>query len=376
MKKYIYSITAFLLILLLPAAALHATSRPGGKKGLYFCFSRTGGSVGALDALDITGIGSPNDYDLADGDVAITIAGDGMTVHTFDADGTNAESDPDYIRPDDYVSAGVWVRDDSFLTQSAAEALFEAIMTAASQAEMEAGTGTNIRSMTPQRIFQAIAAWAAANGQFRHLTAEPTDEALFDFAVAEEPWSTDPPDNTGCTGSGTPDSCCTGSGTGTCAGLGLSQDSVVMCISPGTPGTWVPIYGANGSIYIEIPLYTATYASTDTIESEHLFNYHLNNYGQSSDATLTLDTAEDGMNSLFEIVDVSNALLFEPPSGEVLMFVDSDGVKHTGSANQGVSCPAAGNEDGDELIFTTKQTGASTYIHKIKQTVGDGCALE
>jgi len=39
---------------------------------------------------------------------------------------------------------------------------FEPVQTAASQAEMEAGTETAIRSMTPQRVAQAIAALAAA----------------------------------------------------------------------------------------------------------------------------------------------------------------------------------------------------------------------
>jgi hypothetical protein len=78
----------------------------------YGVTSLTGGGSGALDALDITGATDPNVDNLADGDVAVRASISGTTVtytqYVFDADGTDAESSPNIIRPDDYATQGVW----------------------------------------------------------------------------------------------------------------------------------------------------------------------------------------------------------------------------------------------------------------------------
>ncbi|BBO74387.1 hypothetical protein DSCW_18040 [Desulfosarcina widdelii] len=84
----------------------------GQAANLWGVTSLTGGGVGALDALDITGYGSPNYENLSDGDVAVRASISGTTVtyqvFLFDADGTDAESSPDIIRPDDFSTQGVW----------------------------------------------------------------------------------------------------------------------------------------------------------------------------------------------------------------------------------------------------------------------------
>jgi len=86
--------------------------RPDSKKTMYLATSLTGGVSGALDALDISGVGSPNTYDLIDGDSCIVTSLSGANGYSyqyvFDADGTDAEASPTVIRPDDYSTAGVW----------------------------------------------------------------------------------------------------------------------------------------------------------------------------------------------------------------------------------------------------------------------------
>jgi hypothetical protein len=84
--------------------------RPDGKKGLYVCTSLIGGGTGALDALDITGVSTPNQYDLISGDLAIVEENGEWFFFKFDASGTDEEISPEIIRPDDYASAGVWRR--------------------------------------------------------------------------------------------------------------------------------------------------------------------------------------------------------------------------------------------------------------------------
>lgn len=104
MKKLcIFSIVLFCIVSFVGSA---------GAKNRYGCFALTGGTSGALDAIDITATSAPNASNLADGDSAIVaiISGTTSTVYeyVFDADGTSAESSPTVIRPDDYATAGVW----------------------------------------------------------------------------------------------------------------------------------------------------------------------------------------------------------------------------------------------------------------------------
>ncbi len=109
MKKII---TIFLISFLAISASVYASARPDGRNTFYICTDQTGGvSYMDLDALDITGIGAPNTYDLVDGDGAMVQNKIDRLVYfyIFDGDGTNAESSPNYIRPDDYSTAGVWV---------------------------------------------------------------------------------------------------------------------------------------------------------------------------------------------------------------------------------------------------------------------------
>jgi hypothetical protein len=109
-KHFIWLIA--LALIAYTVADLQAAARPNSKKGIYFMYSLTGGATGSLDSLDITGASTPNEYDLIEGDTAIVTTISGSTVnfyiYVFDASGTDAESSPDIIRPDDYASAGVW----------------------------------------------------------------------------------------------------------------------------------------------------------------------------------------------------------------------------------------------------------------------------
>ena len=111
MKKMFFLILAC-FALMLNTSMLFAAARPDGKKTMYLATSLTGGGSGALDAFDITGAGSPNTYDLVDGDTCIVVTLSGTTgtsySYVFDVDGTTAESSPSIIRPDDYATAGVW----------------------------------------------------------------------------------------------------------------------------------------------------------------------------------------------------------------------------------------------------------------------------
>lgn len=112
--------TFFLIILsILFASGLHAAARPDSQKGIYSCSALTGGAQGALDSLDQTGDGdsditdgTPNRYDLIEGDAALVGIISGTTVnyyfYIYDADGTDAENSPIVIRPDDYSTSGVW----------------------------------------------------------------------------------------------------------------------------------------------------------------------------------------------------------------------------------------------------------------------------
>jgi hypothetical protein len=102
------------------ATTVFAAARPNSQKGIYFAQCLTGGTAGCLDAFDITGDGdsditdgTPNRYDLIDGDAAIYVVISGTTITTYvygyDADGTQTESSPDVIRPDDYSTQGNWI---------------------------------------------------------------------------------------------------------------------------------------------------------------------------------------------------------------------------------------------------------------------------
>jgi len=378
-KKIWLPAICVLVGLLLPAGVFAAT-RPDGKNGLYVCTVYIGGAAAALDALDITGAGAPNTYDLIEGDQAMVgNATDGWAFYTFDADGTDAEDATGFtvIRPDDYATAGVWklapARAASLIVttahpvtmggtgettaEGARTALglaigvdIEAKQTAASEAEMLALTEANIKSMSPLRIAQGIAAWLGANGlKQTALTAEPASEQIGQIVFADSTW--DP--------------------------AAVGQDAWVMCTATGTPGTWIAILGADGTLYMEIPLFKAVYASTGAITFASLFNGLLTNYGQSADATLTFETpTEDTISAGFKIVDISNALLFRPASGEQLLFEDATGTKELLGVNEGISCPAAGNAVGDKLLIEAIQIGASSYRYHITQVSGDGCSEE
>ncbi|OGC76974.1 hypothetical protein A2619_03425 [candidate division WWE3 bacterium RIFOXYD1_FULL_39_9] len=111
MKKMFFLILAC-FALMLNTSTLFAAARPDGKKTMYLATALSGGASGALDAFDITGAGTPNTYDLVDGDTCIVTTLSSTTgtsySYVFDVDGTDAESSPSIIRPDDYDTAGVW----------------------------------------------------------------------------------------------------------------------------------------------------------------------------------------------------------------------------------------------------------------------------
>jgi hypothetical protein len=61
----------------------------------------TGGGTGALDKIPIA--------ELTNGDIGFVATDTYFYVYKFNSTATNAESSPNYIRPDDYATAGVWV---------------------------------------------------------------------------------------------------------------------------------------------------------------------------------------------------------------------------------------------------------------------------
>lgn len=77
---------------------------------VYFRKGLTGGSAGDLDELGIDKNNGPTGQvlDLTDKDVSIYADGTNVFFYQFDSTGTDAESVPSVIRPDDYSSAGVW----------------------------------------------------------------------------------------------------------------------------------------------------------------------------------------------------------------------------------------------------------------------------
>lgn len=98
MKKLFYLLFVLLNIFIF-SSSIYA-------KNFYPVTVLTGGGTGALDKLSVD--------DLNDGDAALyaNITGTTVTfdVYVFDADGTDAESSPTVIRPNDYSTGGVWRR--------------------------------------------------------------------------------------------------------------------------------------------------------------------------------------------------------------------------------------------------------------------------
>lgn len=72
----------------------------------------TGGATRALDAIATAS--------LTDGDRAISLVSGALYIHEYDSAATDAEASPDYIRPDDYATSGVWVQQTSPLDSTIA----------------------------------------------------------------------------------------------------------------------------------------------------------------------------------------------------------------------------------------------------------------
>ena len=104
MKKLVLFTFAFLFLIVQIG---HTAARPNSKKGMYWV-----SSIAELQTLDPTGAGTPNQYDLIDGDAAILVSLSGVTtdmsIYIFDASSEEAESSPDIIRPTNYTT-GVWL---------------------------------------------------------------------------------------------------------------------------------------------------------------------------------------------------------------------------------------------------------------------------
>lgn len=93
------------------ASEAEAQSYASGQiDGFYVCSSYVGGVTGSLDSLDITGAGTPNTDDLADGHIALALSPTGnVRPFVFNATATFDELLPVYVQPDDYSTAGVWI---------------------------------------------------------------------------------------------------------------------------------------------------------------------------------------------------------------------------------------------------------------------------
>jgi hypothetical protein len=89
--------TAFVLICLVFAFAPDADAQV---KFRGFT-ALTGGGTGALDKIPIA--------ELTNGDIGFVATDTYFYVYKFSSAATNAESSPNYIRPNDYATSGVWV---------------------------------------------------------------------------------------------------------------------------------------------------------------------------------------------------------------------------------------------------------------------------
>jgi parallel beta-helix repeat protein len=93
LNVYVFSLILFLLLSISVSAATE-----------YLATSLTGGGSGALDDISVS--------TLSEGDYAVVAVISGTEVNTykyiFDADGTDAETIPGIIRPDDYSTGGIW----------------------------------------------------------------------------------------------------------------------------------------------------------------------------------------------------------------------------------------------------------------------------
>ncbi len=83
-----------------PITSLEELASKSGANVVRAFTCLTGGTTGCLDKIAVAAI--------EDGDIAITMVGETVYFHQFDADGTDAESSPAVIRPNDYSTAGVW----------------------------------------------------------------------------------------------------------------------------------------------------------------------------------------------------------------------------------------------------------------------------
>lgn len=141
MKKIVLLISLFFIFV----GVSHAANQ-------YGCTALIGGATGALDALDITGASTPNADNLAEGDSAQVTVISGATVikyfYIFDASGTDAESSPEVIRPDDYATAGVWLLTSYTISSLTASGTITANLFSGSGASLTAIPGANITADT------------------------------------------------------------------------------------------------------------------------------------------------------------------------------------------------------------------------------------
>ncbi|MFB5622443.1 MAG: hypothetical protein ACE5RH_00440, partial [Nitrosarchaeum sp.] len=203
----------------------------------YGCTSTTGGGSGALDALDITAVSAPNTNNLSNGDGAIVVTSSGAYIYYFDSTATDAEASPDYVRPDDYATAGVWIRvvsgvtGDDYYSAAYINAYFHPIMSTVTQLQAEDLTNTTAYAYTPQRSGQTAYQLLEDYFGFRNaLSSEPTGEWPGMVVLADNS-SWDPASVAGTT----PYWC--------------------ICISAGSPGTWYALYDITGNWFLDIPLY-------------------------------------------------------------------------------------------------------------------------
>ena len=256
-----------------------------------------------------------------------------------------------------HAHAGVYEPADANILKSAAigstvQAYDADIPTvAASQGEMETGTEAALRSMSPLRVAQAIAALAGVEGTWDSTarTAEPNPpQENFFYLADESTW--DP------------------------LSLGGSTGYFVFCTSAGPPATYVGVMDAAGNWLISsLPATVEVDGhASGTLTAVQMHSTTIYNTGQGAgDVVLNLPTAAAGLSGLFQVgtVQAANDWKVRAGASDKIYAIDASGVVTPGSDN-GYFGFATAAAIGNSFAIWSIKSGASTYDWMAKAICG------
>ena len=175
MKKLLTYLTLFILLFSTPSFA---------KNWIMPAYDgTTGGTAGKLDAIDVCSADGAG-YDVQDKDAALVWdqAGNRYMLYIYDIDSAAAESDPDIIAPDNcdavpYAGDGRWIRASAHNTYEVGdEATILDVADSVTAGDSYPTISDNADDDTPDELFAAIDAWAAARITATDTLADFTDD--------------------------------------------------------------------------------------------------------------------------------------------------------------------------------------------------------